>query len=80
MGGGASLGTGGFGGLAVVTEGIQGLYQFHASALNAMRTANALERVLNRYMTAVTPYDGPLARAFPVFVEDVEAIRETAAA
>src|SRR6266699_4006632 len=30
-----------FGGLAVVIEGIQGLYQFHASALNAMRTANA---------------------------------------
>lgn len=37
---------GGFGALAAVIEGMQGLFQYRASALNAMRTANALERVL----------------------------------
>lgn len=67
-----------FGAVAVVTEGIQGLYQFRTSALNAMRTGNALERVLNKYMTAVTPYEGAAEKAFPVFVKDIEAIRETA--
>jgi len=67
-----------FGALAAVTEGIQGLYQFRTSALNAMRTANALERVLNKYMTAVTPYEGPIDQVFSAFVKDIEAVRETA--
>ncbi len=49
-----------FGAIAVGAEGIQGLYQFHKSALNAMSTANAMERVMNKYMTAVAPYDGPV--------------------
>jgi len=64
-----------FGALAAVTEGIQALYQYRTSALNAMGTANALERVLNKYMTAVAPYDGPVSQSFPVFVKDIEAIR-----
>jgi hypothetical protein len=67
-----------FGALAAVTEGIQAVYQLRASALSAMRTANALERVLNKYMTGVAPYDGPADRAFPAFASDVEKIRETA--
>ncbi len=66
------------GAVAVVTEGIQGLYQFRTAALTAMRTGNALERVLNKYMTAVTPYEGAAEKAFPVFVKDIEAIREMA--
>lgn len=66
------------GAIAVVTEGIQGLYQFRLSALNAMRTANNLERVLNKYMTAVAPYEGSSQQAFPVFVQDIEAIRANA--
>jgi hypothetical protein len=64
-----------FGALAAVTEGIRELYQLRTSALNAMRTANALERVLNKYMTAVAPYDGTISQSFPIFVRDVEAIR-----
>jgi hypothetical protein len=66
------------GAVAVVTEGIQELYQFRTAALTAMRTANALERALNKYMTAVTPYEGAAEKAFPVLVQDIEAIRETA--
>jgi hypothetical protein len=67
-----------FGALAAVTEGIQEVYQYRASALNAMRTANALERVLNKYMTAVTPYEGSGSQSFSVFVRDIEAIRNDA--
>jgi hypothetical protein len=66
------------GGVAVITEGIQGLYQFRLAALNAMKTANDLERVLNKYMTAVEPYEGSSQQAFPVFVNDIEAIRANA--
>ena len=69
---------GGFGALAAVIEGMQGLFQYRASALNAMRTANALERVLNKYMTAVTPYEGPVIESFPVLVRDIEKIRKDA--
>src|SRR6266536_2192705 len=67
-----------FGAVAEAAEGIQGLYQFHKSALNAMATANALERVLNRYMTAVAPYTGPIEQAFPLLVDEIETIRNTA--
>ena len=67
-----------FGALAAATEGLQGLFQFRASALNAMRTANALERVLNKYMTAAAPYEGPVNQSFPVFVEEIERIRNDA--
>jgi hypothetical protein len=66
------------GALAAVTEGLQGLFQFRASALNAMRTANALERVLNKYMTSVPPYDGTVERSFPVFAKEIEQIRNNA--
>lgn len=66
------------GALAAATEGLQGLFQFRASALNAMRTANALERVLNKYMTSVPPYDGPVERSFPAFAEEIERIRNDA--
>jgi hypothetical protein len=67
-----------FGALAAVVEGMQGLFQYRASALNAMRTANALERVLNKYMTAVAPYEGPTVTSFPVLVREIEAIRKDA--
>jgi hypothetical protein len=67
-----------FGALAAVVEGIQSLYQYKTSALNAMRTANALERVLNKYMTAIAPYEGPVDQAFPKFVRDIEDIRSDA--
>ena len=66
-----------FGALAAVIEGIQGLYQFRGSALNAMKGANSLERSLNKYMTAVEPYEGSTAQAFPELVGQVEAIRES---
>jgi hypothetical protein len=69
---------GAFGALAVATEGIQQLYQFQRSALNAMSTANALERVLNAYMTGTGRYAGPVDQAFPLLVEDVEKIRQAA--
>jgi len=67
-----------FGALAAATEGMQVLFQFRASALNAMRTANALERVLNKYMTSVAPYQGPVNESFPVFVQEIERIRNDA--
>lgn len=67
-----------FGALAAITEGFQALYQYRASGLNAMRTANALERTLNKYMTAVTPYEGTVSKSFPVFVKDIEEIRADA--
>ena len=70
------LGT--FGALAVATEGIQQLYQFHRSALNAMSTGNALERVLNTYMTGIGRYAGPVGQVFPLLVEDIEKIRDAA--
>lgn len=67
-----------FGGLAAVIEGMQGLFQYRASALNAMRTANALERVLNKYMTSVTPYEGPDRESFSELVRNIEKIRKDA--
>jgi hypothetical protein len=67
-----------FGALAVATEGIQQLYQFQKSALHAMSTANSLERVLNKYITAVGRYKGSADQAFPLFVEDIETIRSGA--
>lgn len=66
------------GAIAAITESIQGLFQFRRSALDAMKTSNELERVLNRYMTAVNPYQGPQDIAFPLFVADIEAIRKAA--
>ena len=67
-----------FGALAVAAEGIQQLYQFHRSALNAMSTANALERVLNAYMTGTGRYAGSVNQVFPLLVEDVEKLRGAA--
>lgn len=66
------------GAIAAVTESVQGLFQFRRSALNAMKTCNELERVLNRYMTAIDPYQGPPDTTFPLLVEHIEAIRKTA--
>jgi len=43
-----------------------------------MKTANALERVLNKYMTSVTPYARSVSESFPVFVRDIETIRQGA--
>jgi len=59
-------------------EGIQGLFQFRRSALDAMKTANEMERALNRYMTAIDPYQGSPTAAFPLFVADIEAMRKAA--
>jgi hypothetical protein len=67
-----------FGAIAVIAEGLQGLFQFQRAALNAMKTSNDLERTLNRYMTAIDPYQGPPNVAFPLFVRDAETIREAA--
>lgn len=63
------------GAIAVAIESVQGLYQFHRSALNAMKASNDLERVLNRYMTAIGPYQGPPSVAFSVFATEIESIR-----
>lgn len=66
------------GGLAAAIEAIQSLFQFQKSALNAMQTANRMERTLNKYMTAIGPYAASNDQAFPRFVKDIEAIREDA--
>jgi hypothetical protein len=66
------------GAVAAIAEAVQELYQFRKTALNAMQTANALERALNKYMTSTRPYAGTENQVFNRFVEDVEAIRESA--
>ena len=43
------------GAVAATAGAIEELFQFHKSALHAMKTANALERVLNKYMASVPP-------------------------
>jgi hypothetical protein len=65
------------GAIAAVTEGTQELFQFKRSALNAMRKANELERILNKYLTALGRYRDPHT-AFQHFAEDIEGIRKTA--
>jgi hypothetical protein len=57
---------------------VQYLFGFKKSALDARNTANAMERVLNKYQTSAEPYTGPVEVAFPVLVRDIEAIRERA--
>jgi hypothetical protein len=65
------------GAIAAVTEGIQELFQFKRSALNAMRKGNELERILNKYMTATGRYrDSRIA--FQHLAEDIEMIRKAA--
>jgi Protein of unknown function (DUF4231) len=66
-----------FGAIAAITEGIQGLFQFRRSALNAMKKCNELERVLNQYLTAIGPYRES-ATAFATFASHVEMIRKAA--
>jgi hypothetical protein len=66
------------GAIAAITEGVQGLFQFRRSALDAMKTCNELERTLNRYLTAIDPYQGSPDTAFPLFVAEIEAIRKAA--
>src|SRR5262249_18752971 len=65
---------GALGGAAAITEALQSLFQFRATALNAMKTANSLERVLNRYMTATPPFHEKLDKSFPMFVDEIETI------
>ncbi len=67
---------GALGALAAAVEGLQGLYQLRRSALNAMRAANAEERELNKYMTAVPPYEEQPDQAFNELAKRIEAIRE----
>jgi hypothetical protein len=64
-----------FGAIALIAEGTQKLFQFQRSGLAAMKTCNNLERTLNGYMTAIEPYEGPIDKAFPIFVKKIEAIR-----
>lgn len=65
------------GAIAATAEGIQGLFQYRRSALNAMKKRNELERVLNKYMTAIGSYHEP-STAFQHLVEDIEVIRKAA--
>ena len=65
------------GAIAAVAEGIQGLFQYRRSALNAMKKCNELERVLNKYMTAIGRYGEP-DTAFRHLAEDIEEIRKAA--
>lgn len=66
------------GALAVMAEGFQQLYQFRLSALNAVKTANELERELNLYLLAAPPYATIASDAFPRFAAKVEEIRREA--
>jgi Protein of unknown function (DUF4231) len=65
-----------FGGAAAIMGAVQELYQPRRTASAARRTANALERTLNKYISAVSPFDGPISLAFPCFVDRIEAIRD----
>lgn len=67
-----------FGALAVVTEGVGQLFQYLASALNAMKTANALEREVNLFSVAAGRYAITRPQAFKLFAETVEDIRGSA--
>jgi len=66
------------GATAAIMEGLQGLFQFRRSALDAMKTCNELERTLNKHITAIDPYQGSPDTAFPLFVAEIEAIRKAA--
>jgi hypothetical protein len=68
---------GALGAIAAISEGVQSLFQYRRSALNAMKKCNELERVLNKYMTATGRYQSP-DTAFRHLAEDVEAIRQAA--
>jgi hypothetical protein len=65
-----------FGGLAAIMGAVQELYQPRRTASAARKTAIALERTLNKYVSAVAPFDGPMSLAFPCFVDRIEAIRD----
>lgn len=64
-----------FGAVAAAAEGVAQLFQFQSHALNTLKTRNALERELNRFLMAVGRH---AERRFSVFVERVEEIREAA--
>lgn len=65
-----------FGGTAAIMGMVQELYQPRRTASAARKTAIALELTLNKYLSAVDPFDGPISLAFPRFVDRIEAIRE----
>jgi hypothetical protein len=72
------------GAIAAATASIEQLFQWRRTSLNAMKTANELERELNRYVAGVREYatdpSVPDAQhaADSLFIERVEAIRESA--
>jgi Protein of unknown function (DUF4231) len=65
-----------FGGAAAIMGAVQELYQPRRTASAARKTAIALELTLNKYVSAVAPFDGPVSLAFPCFVDRIEAIRD----
>jgi hypothetical protein len=67
---------GGLGAGAAVAEAIAQLFQYQSMAINTLRTRNALERELNRFLLGVGRYAG--MRSFALFAEHVEEIREAA--
>jgi hypothetical protein len=67
---------GALGAIAAVTEAIHQTFQFQRTGIEAMRTANALERELNRFMMSVGPYG--TGDAIVSFVTQIESIREDA--
>lgn len=66
------------GAIAAATEAIAQLFQLRRSGLEAMRTSNALERQLTRYMASIDPYGRDVPDAFDRFAIKVEEIREAA--
>jgi hypothetical protein len=66
------------GALATVAEGVQQVFQFRLSSLNALKTANELERELNLYVMGVKEYAGARDVADSRFVERIEEIRRGA--
>jgi hypothetical protein len=65
-----------FGGTAAIMGAVQELYQPRRTASAARKTSIALELTLNKYVSAVAPFDGPISLAFPCFVDRIEAIRD----
>jgi hypothetical protein len=64
------------GAMAAVAEALAQLFQFQTHALNALRTRNALERALNRYLVGADP--NAKEGSFSKFAARVEDIREAA--
>jgi hypothetical protein len=67
---------GGMGAIAAAAEAVAQLYQFQSTARDTLKTRNALERALNRFVMGVGRYAGQ--QSFSRFVEEIEDIRELA--